>query len=175
MICGFPTFPRICSKFFLLIWYSNICLIVLYQFGILCYGMFLMACISELECCFNNLIINFYFWFSSFGLILALHRTLLVRHFSLREHWYFLTQLHVLAILSFERLIIFCYVYQLFFCFFKQSVKFVKRCREKYLLILGIDFRLLSKHFFCMGDCTRLFFFTLFDFFVFVVYRFLVS
>ena len=158
MICGFPTFPRICSKFFLLIWYSNICLIVLYQFGILCYGMFLMACISELECCFNNLIINFYFWFSSFGLILALHRTLLVRHFSLREHWYFLTQLHVLAILSFERLIIFCYVYQSFFCFFKQFVKFVKRCRDKYLLILGIDFRLLLKHFFLYGGLHQIIF-----------------
>ena len=40
-------------------------------------------------------------------MILALYRTLLVRHFSLSGHWCFLIQLHVLAILSFGGLIIF--------------------------------------------------------------------
>ena len=34
MICGFPKFPRICSRFCLLILYSDIRLIVLYQSGI---------------------------------------------------------------------------------------------------------------------------------------------
>ena len=41
MICGFPKFPRICWRFCLLILYLNICLIVLYQFGIWCSWMFL--------------------------------------------------------------------------------------------------------------------------------------
>ena len=36
MICGFPKFPRLRSRFCLLILYSNIHLIVLYQFGIWC-------------------------------------------------------------------------------------------------------------------------------------------
>ena len=40
MICGFPKFPRIRSRFCLLILYSNIRLIVLYQFGIWCCWMF---------------------------------------------------------------------------------------------------------------------------------------
>ena len=40
MICGFPKFPRICWRFCLLILYSNIRLIVLYQFGIWCCWMF---------------------------------------------------------------------------------------------------------------------------------------
>ena len=40
MICGFPKFPRIRSRFCLLILYSNIRLTVLYQFGIWCCWMF---------------------------------------------------------------------------------------------------------------------------------------
>ena len=40
MISGFPKFPRICWRFCLLILYSNIRLIVLYQFGIWCCWMF---------------------------------------------------------------------------------------------------------------------------------------
>ena len=40
MICGFPKFPRIGSRFCLLILYSNIRLILLYQFGIWCCWMF---------------------------------------------------------------------------------------------------------------------------------------
>ena len=45
--------------------------------------------------------------FSLFGVILAFHRILLVRHFSLSGHWCFLIQLHVFALLSFGGLIIF--------------------------------------------------------------------
>ena len=40
MIFGFPKFPRICSRFCLLILYSNIRLIVLYQFSIWSCWMF---------------------------------------------------------------------------------------------------------------------------------------
>ena len=40
MICEFPKFPRIRLRFCLLILYSNIRLIVLYQFGIWCCWMF---------------------------------------------------------------------------------------------------------------------------------------
>ena len=65
---------------------------------------FVTVSIFELEYCFTNAIINFYFQFSSFGVMLALYGTLSVRYFSLSWYWCFLTQLHVLAILSFRGL-----------------------------------------------------------------------
>ena len=58
-----------------------------------------------------NLYEIFVFEFSSFGVILALCRTILVRHFLLSGHWWFLTQQKVLAILSLGVLIIFYYMY----------------------------------------------------------------
>ena len=58
-----------------------------------------------------NLYEIFVFEFSSFGVILALYRTILVRHFFLSGHWWFLKQLKVLAILSLGVLIIFYYMY----------------------------------------------------------------
>ena len=64
--------------------------------------------------------INFFFEFSSFGAILALCKTLLVRHFSLSGHWCFLMQLHVHVILSFGGLIIFLLCALMFFMLFMQ-------------------------------------------------------
>ena len=79
-----------------------------------------MVCISEPECCLANIIIIF-LGFSSFVVILAWYRALLVRHFLLSGHWCLLIQLHVLAILSFGGLIIFLlYVLIMFFMLGKQ-------------------------------------------------------
>ena len=107
MICEFPKFSRIFSKFWLLIWYSNIRLTALYRFGIWYYWMFFMFCISELKCCFTNAIINFCFRIFPFGVILGLRKTLLVRHFSLIWPCCFLVQLHVHVKWSFGGLTIF--------------------------------------------------------------------
>ena len=49
MIFGFPKFPRICSRFCLLILYSNIRLIVLYQFGIWCCKSFFWSVFSHIQ------------------------------------------------------------------------------------------------------------------------------
>ena len=103
-------------------------------------------------------------------MILALYRTLLVRHFSLSGHWCFLIQLHVLAILSFWGLIIFLLCVLVVFhvghaaaayfkvVFIEQFVKFVVS-REVYYI------HLLEPNYFSL---------TLFGILIFVVSRFLV-
>ena len=104
MIYRFPKFPRICWRFCLLILYSNIRLIVLYQFVIWCCWMFSYGSHIWAWMLFHKHHNKFlFFGFSSFVVILAWYKTLLVRHFSLIGHWCCLIQLHVLAILSFWR------------------------------------------------------------------------
>ena len=64
--------------------------------------MLFLVRIFELKCYFIKAIIIFVFECSSFGVILALYKTLLNRHFSLNGDWCFLMQLHVLVILSLD-------------------------------------------------------------------------
>ena len=140
MICGFPKFPRICWRFCLVILYSNIRLIVLYQFGIWCCWMF-----------------SYGSHICAWMLFRKRHNKFLFLDF-LRLVWYLLCIGHYwLGIFLWVGIGVFLYSYMFL---------------QYHLLgdwLLRIDFRLLLKHFCCIGDEPDYFPLTPFGIFVFFV------